>query len=224
MKEVKNMECLAALAAVVPESVKATVNPDHSGVTVNFEYQFDENTRKPMVVTLDSLDAAYRGMVRMWPHMKIAKDAYADILKNKEIEQKKAAKGAKEKERQDGIAARKAERAKAKEEREKAKAEKKAAKDKERAEKLAAKEKAKADKLAAKEKAKADKAAADAKAKADKAAADAEKLKKAADAKAAQDAHPAAGTKSASATPPVIPSKDAGAKAVAAVKASSKKK
>lgn len=161
----------------------------------------------PMAVSLKLLNAAYIGTVKLWPMIKSIKDDIHAEAKAKADADKVAAREAKLKAKADEVAARKAQR-------EAEKATRDAQRLAEKTAKAEARAKAAADKLAAKEEAR--KAKEDAKAKAAEQKRIADEAKKASDAAKLK----AAAEKLDQATKHPAVVKDAGAKAVAAVKAS----
>lgn len=178
-KKINNLDCLEALANVNPAKSAIKQNKDKLDAVVSVAHEVDGKT-ETVDVLLSQLNAAYVGMVKLWPKMKEVKDAV-------ETAQREARDNAKKAEREAKKQAEAEAKAKAKADREAEAKAKREAKEKEKADRAKAKEaeaKAKAEAKEAEAKAKREakeKAEAEAKAKEEaKKKADTEKATKAA--------------------------------------------
>ncbi len=226
-KQIKSLDCLLALANVVVASSLVVISEDKLDATVTIGYIAKETGEIETVeVSMNLLDSAYVGIVKLWPMMKQTKDEVRLAQSTARNAEKNAASEAKKAEAQAAKDKRAEERTAAKAKREEEQAAAKA----KRTEELAAKAKAKEEELAAKKKAKEDAATAKAAEKAAAAAAkqEADTAKAAAAAakvvaptgaltKAAQGAVHTAGTKPTPAPAKPTPPKSAASKAVAAI-------
>lgn len=165
--KVSNLLCITALAHAVAAKSKITINKDGLDAVVLVGYESAPGKVESVEVPLSLLDAAYVGMVRLWPTMKEVKDLVHTNQRTAREQAKAKAKADKDAETL------------------KAKQEAKAKKDTEAKAKKEAKEKEKADRKAKREQeAKDRQAKKDAEAKAKQEAKDAEaKAKVEADAK-----------------------------------------
>jgi len=197
---VKSLECLQALAAITTKGSSATLSKDGLDATVVVQYELEAGGTAEASASLQMINAAYIGLVRLWPMIKPIKDqveANNRLLEQSKKKEEREAKSAKQAEER-------AQKLQKKEEERKAKLQKK---EEERQAKLAKREQERLAKLEAKEQERKAREAKKEEERQAKIKADAEKLKAAADRLAANGG-----------VAPTSKPKTAAEKAVAAIK------
>ena len=98
--KVDSLKCIHALANVAPAASGISINKDGLDAVVTVAYDAGHGKADKVEVPLSLLDAAYVGMVKLWPRMKEVKDTVRQNLAKARDDKKAEERKAKEAEKQ----------------------------------------------------------------------------------------------------------------------------